>query len=71
MTDFRGWWRVVSSPEFDDSYLWMEVDPWVSLHQSGAEVEGDDHVGLQSDGVDGRVRRNETLALIRRQGRKG
>lgn len=30
-----GAWRIVSSPDFDDDYLRMDVDPYVELTQSG------------------------------------
>jgi hypothetical protein len=40
MAGFTGTWQVVSSPDFDEGYLRMEVDPYVMLKQSGERVEG-------------------------------
>lgn len=49
-----GVWDVVSSPDFDDAYLRMEVDPYVKLYRVGDRVEGEYHLGLQSGDLDGR-----------------
>jgi hypothetical protein len=54
MTIF-GSWRIVSSPDFDDAYLRMEVEPYVELEQDGSRVSGTYHVGLQQGGIDGRL----------------
>jgi hypothetical protein len=35
-----GSWRIVSSPDFDDDYLRMEVEPYVELHQRRDRVSG-------------------------------
>ena len=35
-----GTWRIISSPDFDDDYLRMEVEPYVELHQQGDRVSG-------------------------------
>ena len=35
-----GTWRIVSSPDFDDEELRMEVEPYVELTQSGRHVSG-------------------------------
>ncbi len=61
MADFTGRWRVVSSPDFDDDYMQMEVTPFIELHQTGTDVRGKSHVGLQSGSIDGRVRKDGTL----------
>ncbi len=53
--DFTGTWNVVSSPDFDDDYLHMEVSPYVSLRQKGNRVDGEYHLGLQSGDIDGRL----------------
>jgi len=53
--DFTGMWDVVSSPDFDDDYLRMEVDPYVKLYRVGDRLEGEYHLGLQSGDVDGRL----------------
>ena len=36
-----GRWHIVSSPDFDDDYLRMEVEPFVELHQQGSRVSGE------------------------------
>jgi hypothetical protein len=41
-----GIWRIISSPDFDDAYLRMEVEPYVELMQTGSRVSGTYHVGL-------------------------
>jgi hypothetical protein len=53
MASFTGTWQVVSSPDFDEGYLRMEVDPYVILNQSGERVEGKYQVGLQTGTLDG------------------
>ena len=50
-----GTWRIVSSPDFDDHCLCMEVDPYVELTQSRRHVSGSYHVGLQQGEIDGRI----------------
>jgi hypothetical protein len=50
-----GSWRIVSSPDFDDVYLRMELEPYVELHQRGDRVSGTYHVGLQQGEIDGRI----------------
>ena len=49
-----GIWDVVSSPDFDDDYLRMEVAPYVKIYQMGNRVEGEYHLGLQSGDLNGR-----------------
>ena len=58
-----GRWRIVSSPDFDDDYLRMEVEPFVELHQHGSRVSGEYHVGLQQGGIDGRVEDNDRVVF--------
>jgi hypothetical protein len=53
MASFTGTWQVVSSPDFDEHYLRLEVDPYVILKQSGERVEGKYQVGLQTGTLDG------------------
>jgi hypothetical protein len=53
MASFTGTWQVVSSPDFDEGYLRLEVDPYVILKQSGERVEGKYQVGLQTGTLDG------------------
>ncbi len=52
---WTGTWDVVSSPDFDDDYLSMEVAPYVRLRQEGDRVAGDYQVGLQTGNLDGRL----------------
>ncbi len=52
---FAGTWDVVSSPDFDDDYLSMEVAPYVRLRQEGDRIVGDYQVGLQAGNLDGRL----------------
>jgi hypothetical protein len=59
--DFTGLWDVVSSPDFDDDYLHMEVSPYVRLQQEGSTVTGEYHLGLQTGDVDGRLEGNERI----------
>lgn len=44
---------MVSSPDFDDDYLRVEVDPYVKLYQMGSRLEGEYHLGLQSGDLGG------------------
>jgi hypothetical protein len=59
--DLTGTWHVVSSPDFDDDYLYMETTPYVSLRQRGAEVSGDFHIGLIVGSLFGRREGNRVL----------
>ncbi len=52
---FTGVWDVVASPDFDDDYLRMEVEPYIRLEQQGKQVTGEYHVGLQQGDIDGRL----------------
>jgi len=56
--DIDGTWRIVSSPDFDDAYLRMEVEPYVEVAQDGSHVSGTYHVGLQQGDFDGRIGRD-------------
>jgi hypothetical protein len=49
-------WNVVSSPNFDDDYLWMEGQPYVKLEHKGDRVEGEYQLGLQSGNIDRRLK---------------
>jgi len=51
--NFTGIWDVVSSPDFDDDYLRMEVSPYVKIYRVSNRVEGEYHLGLQSGDLDG------------------
>ena len=59
--DFTGTWDVVSSPDFDDDYLTMEVAPYVRLRQEGNRVEGEYQLGLQAGDLDGRLEGNDRI----------
>lgn len=47
--------HIISSPDFDDDYLHMEVAPYVKLHEKGSRIKGEYHLGLQSGDLDGRL----------------
>jgi hypothetical protein len=47
--------RIVSSPDFDDDYLRLEVEPYVEMTQRGSHMSGMYHVGLQQGDIDGRL----------------
>jgi hypothetical protein len=59
--DLTGTWHVVSSPDFDDDYLYMETTPYVRLQQDGAEVSGEFHIGLITGSLFGRMEGNRIL----------
>ena len=61
--DFTGTWRIISSPDFDDDYLHMEVEPYVTLEQREDRVTGDYHLGLQSGSIDGKMQKDATIAF--------
>jgi hypothetical protein len=60
---FIGHWSIVSSPDFDDDYLHMEVKPYLELHESEGRLMGEYHVGLQQGGIDGRMQSDGSLIL--------
>lgn len=45
----------MSSHDFDDDHLRMEVEPYVKLVQSGKRISGSYHIGLQQGESDGRI----------------
>jgi hypothetical protein len=53
--EITGTWKVVSSPDFDDDYLYMVTRPTVTLRQQDTDVSGDFHVGLIVGSLDGRL----------------
>ena len=59
--DLTGAWQVLSSPDFDDDYLYMGTVPYVTLRQEGADVSGKLHVGLISGSLCGRLDGNRVL----------
>jgi hypothetical protein len=64
---FTGMWDVIASPDFDDDYLRMDVDPYISLEQEGKRVTGEYQVGLQQGDVDGRLK-DDTHVLFTFEG---
>ncbi len=67
MIELTGVWDVVSSPDFDDDYLRMEVDPYVKLYRVGNRIEGEYHLGLQSGDLDG-LPKGDDHAVFRFEG---
>ncbi len=65
--DFTGIWDVVSSPDFDDDYLRIEVNPYVKLYRVGSRLEGEYHLGLQSGDLDG-LPEGDDRAVLRFEG---
>jgi hypothetical protein len=61
--DFTGTWDVVSSPDFDDDYLHIEVAPYVRLRQGGDRIDGEYHLGLQTGNLDGRLEGNDRIVF--------
>jgi hypothetical protein len=51
-----GTWAIQSSPDFDDSYLHMERQAYVTVRREGDRIAGEYQVGLQSGTLDGRER---------------
>ncbi len=58
-----GTWRIVSSPDFDDDYLRVEVEPYVELAQNGNRISGSYHIGLQQGEIDGRPEGEERVGF--------
>lgn len=58
-----GSWRIVSSSDFDDACLRMEVEPYVELTQAGNRVSGIYHVGLQQGSIDGRIEHADRIGF--------
>ena len=52
---FTGEWNVFASPDFDEQYLRMEVDPYIRLEQQGKQVTGEYRAVLQQGDIDGRL----------------
>ena len=53
VVDLTGTWIVVSSPDLDDEYLYLEMTPYVSLTQTGRTLGGEFQIGLMSGSIDG------------------
>ncbi|MBC8447295.1 MAG: hypothetical protein H8D78_06055 [Chloroflexi bacterium] len=53
--DVTGTWIVVSSPDLDDDYLYMETTPYVTLQQDGSEVSGEFQIGLIAGSLSGQL----------------
>jgi len=65
--DLTGTWDVVSSPDFYDDYLHMEVEPYVKLYRVGNRIEGEYHLGLQYGDLDGQMK-GDDRAVFRFEG---
>jgi hypothetical protein len=52
---FRGHWRVISSPDFDQETLGLEVTPYVRVEGNKSAFEGTFHIGLIQGEFDGRL----------------
>jgi len=65
--NITGVWDVVSSPDFDDDYLHIEVDPYVKLYRVGDRLKGEYHLGLQSGDLDG-LSEGDDRAVFRFEG---
>lgn len=61
--NFTGVWEVVSSRDFDDDYLRMEVAPYVRLQQEGKCVQGNYHIGLQSGDLTGQLQGDDQIVF--------
>jgi hypothetical protein len=61
IVDLTGTWIVVTSPDLDDEYLYLETTPYVSLRQTGRTVDGEFQIGLMSGSIDGRWEENSVL----------
>ncbi len=53
VAQFIGTWQVVSSPDLDDDYLYMETIPYVTLCQHEGAIEGKFQVGLITGSIFG------------------
>ena len=52
--DFSGTYHVISSPHFDDEYLYLTGTPYVSLRQDdNGRIEGEYQIGVQSGTING------------------
>lgn len=59
---FLGEWRVVSSPDFDRDYLFMETTPYVQVAgKGGVKMTGSFHVGLIQGAFDGHLEGKRVL----------
>ena len=65
--DVTGVWDVLSSPDFGDDYLRIEVDPYVKIYRLGKHSEGEYHLGLQSGDLEGQPE-GESRAVFRFEG---
>jgi hypothetical protein len=59
--EITGTWKVVSSPDFDDDYLYMVTRPTVTLRQQGTDISGNFHVGLIVGSLSGRLNGGRVL----------
>ena len=52
---FRGYWRVISSPDFDRETLELEITPYVRVEGNKFAFEGAFHIGLIQGEFDGQL----------------
>jgi hypothetical protein len=58
-----GTWDIVSSPDFDDTYLNEEGTPHVELHKQRDRIVGEYHIGLQHGTLDAHPQPDGSLLL--------
>lgn len=61
--NFTSTWAIVESPDFDEEYLRMETEPYVTLRQCGDQISGEYHIGLQKGDLDGRLQTPNPIAF--------
>lgn len=61
IVDLTGTWKVVSSLDLDDDYLYLETTPYVTLEQKGRRLKGEFQIGLISGSIDGQWEENSAL----------
>ncbi len=65
---FRGYWRVISSPEFDRETLEMETIPFVRVEGEKFAFGGTFHIGLILGEFDGRLDGKRVLFSFKASG---
>ncbi len=56
-----GTWDIVSSSDFDDTYLNEEGAPYIQLRKDGDRIAGQYRIGLQNGTLDGRPQRDGSI----------
>jgi len=59
--EFVGEWQVVSSPDFDRDYLYMDTTPYIQVEGNGVKLTGSFHIGLIQGEFDGRLEGKRVL----------